>query len=570
MRHIEDELRSLVKARTPDTDIEESFAAEVRLLKELDFALGSELIEQFRLQEDVRIEMLQLETVRPTQELAQKNIRCLSLFEEIYDYKSLKESPFSDREMKDISQIFDEVMESVFVKVHDDVSVPLVIKFMYRSVTLDFNCKTTFSDITVRAARYFGLPTDSVNFMNDSEEIMPDKAIVADVLLPWADVTFRAALPSLNLVLTQSMGFQDIFDQPDKFDLQYPDDTQLEETGMDTERSLRPKPRAKLYDDETPRQRKKLFWGQLGGQMVLYICLCALWLASRLSSNIPVCNSMTQGIHSLLTSETLKSLSESSLFNVDPSLLNRVKTRPDLSGYLTYLETVVYCVQFCIPYSRFEILPVSRIFSRQASIGQGPSEFYEDDLYLAWPDESTEDSGYDGTYSYSSLTPTSYIKGFGFWYRFEGLEEDINTSYNHPVTIDVNSLITNGFINRGTRVVFLSLNFYNPNVGILYPVVAMFQIDAVQSISVSVHYKPFFDDSDDVRQVLLDAFIVVTSCLLAITQLFELTFLQEETSAYLKLSKPSEQLTKEVNHHTKLRLHRRLRKPTLDESLGKV
>jgi hypothetical protein len=570
MQRIEDELRSLVNARTEGTDIKHSFAEQVGLLRELDFAMNTELIEHFRLQESVRIEILQLETVRPPQDLAQKNIRSLELYEELYDHKPSSASTFSDMEMLEISQNFNEVMDSVFVKVQDDSSVPIVITFMHRSVTLDFNCKTTFSDLSVRAARYFGLPASSVNFINDSEEVMPDKATVAEVLLPWGDITFRAASITLNIVLTKEGGFQDSFEPLDKFDLQYADDTQLEDTNMDTERSLHPKTKVKLYDEEIPRQRKKLFWGQLGGQIVAYICLIALWLASRANSNIPLCNSMTQGIHKLLTSEKLSSLAESSLFSVDPSLLNRVKTRPDLSEYLTYLETIVYCVQFCIPYSRFEILPVSKIYSRHASIGQGPSEFYEEDLYQAWPDESTEDAGYNSTYSYSTPDPAAYIKGFSFWYRLEGLEEDINTSYNHSVTIDTNSLIVNGFINQGTRVVFLSLNFYNPNVGILYPVVALFQIDAVQSISVSVHYKPFFDYSNDSSQVLIEAFIVVTSCLLAITQLFELTFLQSETSAYLKLGQLSEQLIKEVNLHAKQPIHRRLRKPTLDEFLGKV
>jgi hypothetical protein len=280
---------------------------------------------------------------------------------------------------------------------------------------------------------------------------MPTHGLVLNDLLPWSNIAVRDVTLSLNIVLTQNQGFEKLLGQPEEEG----DDTSLiNETGMSSDRMLTQK--VKVRDEEAAGTRKKHYWIQIGVQIVLYVLLLSLWSADRYDAEVLLSNSMTQGMHKLLTNELLSSKGYSAdefFYEISPYIFTRTRTLPALFSYLSYLQSIIYCVQYCLPFSRFDILPVSRIYSRHSAIGSSPSEFYKESVYLPWPSDSHDDRGLNQTYSFSSPSAAMSIKGFEFWYELEGIKADLDTAYDASVTISLNQLILNNYIDSSTRVV---------------------------------------------------------------------------------------------------------------------
>jgi hypothetical protein len=115
----------------------------------------------------------------------------------------------------------------------------------------------------------------------------------------------------------------------------------------------------------------------------------------------------------------------------------------------------------------------------------------------------------------------------------------------------------------------LSLNFFNSNIARAYPVIALFQIDACQNVVTSLQYASFPIKNYGAKTIALKVLGLVVSLMLSVSLLYELTFLKQEISAYKKRKSLSDGLLRTLDQHLKLPLVKRLRKPSIDDSISK-
>mmetsp|Transcript_16907 Transcript_16907/g.30289 ORF Transcript_16907/g.30289 Transcript_16907/m.30289 type:complete len:682 (-) Transcript_16907:14-2059(-) len=490
----------------------------------------------------------------------------LKLYEELHEHTFSNPIKFTEKEKVELTENFDRIMKDIFISLDNSctVTVPITIKYSARSVIFPFNLKTTFIDLSRQAGQYYSLPSDSIHFINDNEEIMPTKASVSETLLPWGNITFRANQLVLTIVLTEAVN--QILEVEDKIELQFIDDT-VNDTTMLTERALVNPKQKERNDTSIPRARKIEYWVVIGIQIFLYTALLSLWCANKYDSNLLLSNAFTQGMHKLLTNEVLSAKYEYYIYEVGTEVFSKIRTLPDIATYLSYIQTIDYCVKNCIPFTRYGILPVTRLYTRRARFGEGPSEFYEDDVYLPWPHEDKEDYGRETKYSYSKMTPGVAIEGYEFWYSIEGFKANINTTNAGDVMATVNPLLLNNYLDKSTRVVFLSMNFFNPNIGMVMPVMLLFQVDAGGNVEASISYMMFTTVKYETKKIILESFTLLISIVLFINLLLEITFTRLEVKTYKRFKQFNEELIASLKVHVKLPLHKRMRKPTFDESV---
>lgn len=476
----------------------------------------------------------------------------------------------SDREKEEVQEVFNKVIESTFTKL-DNEALPLQIRYMNRNVLFNYNLSTTFMDLAIKVGQYFSLPSNSIHFMNDDDEIMPTHSNIARTLLPWKTVTFKGNLLTFSLVLGEAV--TDVLEpRLDKIEMQSTDDTHFDDTTLNTDRSLiaPTKAKAKLINDlELHVSRKKEFWTQIAIQLVLYATLTTLWYVSRFDKELLQSNSFTQGMHKLMTNEVLNEKYEYSMYEVSDFVFTRIRTLPQIESYLSYLQTIVFCVDNCIPFTFYRLLPVTAIYVQNSRISSSPSEFYDEDVALAWPSESTSDYGTNETYTHSTASPGFYVKGFDFWYNVGGFKEDINTTNPGTVMFEVNKLILNNFIVPNTRTLYLFMNFFNPNIQMVMPVMALFQVDACQNVAASIKYAMFSTAEYPTAKILYECFLLLISFMLVASLLYEMTFLKDEISNFKKFLQPSDAHLTRLKAHLTLSFRKRLRKPRFDEKLGK-